>query len=128
MRIRRWVLVAALLALPLTPSRAARDLALPETATQLELVVFERAGCLYCEVFHRDVLPRYKASLTAAQAPLRFVDITAVDVDRLALRASITTIPTVVLMKDGQEVDRIVGYTGPETFFQLVAHMLGRAE
>ena len=33
-------------------------------------------------------------------------------------------VPTVVLVKDGREVDRIAGYTGPESFLHLVNRML----
>jgi hypothetical protein len=33
-------------------------------------------------------------------------------------------VPTMVMMRGGQEVDRISGYTGPENFFILVGKML----
>ena len=32
-------------------------------------------------------------------------------------------LPTVVLMLEGREIDRIVGYWGPDSFFKLLAHM-----
>ena len=31
-------------------------------------------------------------------------------------------------MKNGSEVDRIVGYWGPDNFFKLLAHILARME
>lgn len=96
-------------------------------AGTLELLVFEVEGCTYCDVMRRDVLPRYRSAPVGAEAPMRFVDINKVDTDTLALRGALRVVPTVVLMKDGKEVERIDGYTGPETFFQLVARMLDKA-
>ena len=37
-------------------------------------------------------------------------------------------VPTVVLMKDGHEVDRITGYWGADNFFKMVAYIIGKAE
>ena len=37
-------------------------------------------------------------------------------------------LPTVVLMRDGREIDRITGYTGSEAFLTLVHRLLRRAE
>lgn len=107
---------------------AARDwLSRPRTGAHLELLVFEREACAYCEVFRRDVAPRYTRSTIAADAPLRFVDIDKVDMGRLGLRSKLDVLPTAVLMKDGIEVDRIPGYTGPDIFFQVVPLLLERA-
>lgn len=108
-------------------SRASLDAA-PSTSQGLELLVFEHPDCVYCRVFRRDVLPKYRQSPVAAEAPLRFIDIEKSDVDRLALKSRIVMLPTAVLMKDGNEVDRIAGYWGPDNFFKLLAHLIARAE
>lgn len=105
---------------------AARDTAPP--ATPLELIVFEVDGCDFCEVFRRDVLPQYKSAPAAKRAPIRFVDINKVDTDKMALRSNVTTVPTVVLMQDGREFDRITGYVGPSNFFRMISYMLERIE
>ncbi|MBV1694841.1 MAG: hypothetical protein KGP27_10320 [Hyphomicrobiales bacterium] len=106
----------------------ARDwLSRPRTGAHLELLVFEREACTYCEVFRRDVAPRYTRSTIAADAPLRFIDIDKVDMGRVGLRSKLDVLPTAVLMKDGIEVDRIPGYTGPDIFFQVVPLLLERA-
>lgn len=94
----------------------------------MELLVFELEGCTYCQVFRRDVLPRYTQSTSAAVAPLRFVDLAKTEVDSLNLEARIDVIPTAVLMKDGREVDRISGYWGPTNFFKMLSYQLERAE
>jgi thioredoxin-related protein len=94
----------------------------------IELLVFEHSDCTYCRVFRRDVLPKYKSSGTGASVPLRFVDIEKSDLSALGLKSRIHVLPTAVLMKDGSEVDRIVGYWGPDNFFKLLAHMLIKVE
>ena len=107
--------------------RAALDAA-PARAPHLEVLVFEHAACTYCRVFRRDVLPKYRQAVQADVAPLRFVDIETGDTDSLALKAHIDTLPTVVVMRNGREVDRIVGYWGPTNFFHLLTHILAKIE
>jgi thioredoxin-related protein len=107
--------------------RAALDGA-PARSPSLEVLVFEHVDCVYCQVFRRDVLPKYRHSVRTEVAPLRFVDIQASNAGSLALNSRIDTVPTVVVMRDGQEVGRIVGYWGPTNFFKMLAHILGRAE
>jgi len=34
----------------------------------------------------------------------------------------------VVVMRDGQEIGRIVGYWGPTNFFKMLAHLLGQID
>jgi thioredoxin-related protein len=110
------------------PGSAARDGSKSTNVTGLEMLVFERQPCTYCELFRQEILPRYSGSPPAARAPMRFVNIDHVDLEALGLRTRLTTIPTAVLMKNGTEIDRITGYTGPETFFQVVQRLLSRAD
>jgi thioredoxin-related protein len=98
------------------------------TRTSMELVVFEHPDCTYCPVFRNTVAQRYQNSPQASEAPLRFVDIAKSDTARYALNAPITMVPTAVVMKDGHEVDRIAGYWGPDSFFKMVAYIIGKAE
>ena len=56
--------------------------------------------------------------------PLRFVDMSTTDTSSLGLNARIDTVPTAVVMRDGREVDRIVGYWGPTNFFIVLSHIL----
>ena len=127
----RWLATFLLLVLaatqPVQLGHAARDVGPPAAAaTPYELVVFEADGCVYCELFRRDVLPLYTGSKAAREAPIRFLNLTHSDESGMGLAAAITIAPTVVLFRDGAEVDRIIGYTGPLNFVQLVGHMMGK--
>jgi hypothetical protein len=64
------------------------------------------------------VLPRYQQAL-AAELPIRFVDIN----EGPGLARKVDMLPTIVLMLGGGEIDRIVGYWGPDNFFKLLAQM-----
>lgn len=122
--IRLAAALLAYLALA-SPPQAAHDLetaALPDPS--LELVVIEAEGCIYCQIFRRDVLPAYRASPRSREVPLRFVDLNQPEVDRLAIAEPIAVVPTAILMKDHREVGRIDGYVGPEAFFHSVNRLL----
>ncbi|HKZ97479.1 MAG TPA: thioredoxin fold domain-containing protein [Hyphomicrobiaceae bacterium] len=109
--------------------RAAYDVeaaALP--ALNLELLVVEAEGCIYCQIFRRDVLPAYQASPRAGSVPIGFLDVNEVEPAKLALEAPIDEVPTVLLLKDRQEVGRITGYVGPESFFHAVNRLIARIE
>ena len=108
--------------------RAALDAGAPTPNAGLEFLVLEVKSCHVCELVRTHILPPYERSVTAREAPMRFVDLNAVDEAQLGLAAPVTTVPTIVLMRKGQEVARLTGYTGPQIFFQAVPEMLARAE
>jgi hypothetical protein len=118
------VLLVGLLALivppPLVAARAPEDV----RASRLELIVIEVAGCTICDLVRLHIQPAYEASPRARQLPMRYVDITNMDEMKLGLAARVATVPTIVLMRDGREVDRITGYTGPRHFFVALGEML----
>ena len=70
------------------------------------------------------IQPAYEASPHARSVPMRYVDITSIDELRLGLQTRVSTVPTIVLMRDGKELDRISGYTGPTNFFAVLSEML----
>jgi len=72
--------------------------------------------------------PGHAAALLAAELPINFVDIAVAGNRAPGLRAKIDMLPTSVLMFEGREIDRLVGYWDPKTFFQLLAHMRAKAE
>ncbi len=106
------------------PADAATEFS-PEPAPAVELLVIEARGCPMCQLFRDEIAPLYRATARARQAPLRFIDVAHTDIDTLHLAAPVEIIPTVIVMRDGAEIDRLVGYTGPETFMRVVRVLLG---
>jgi thioredoxin-related protein len=90
-----------------------------------ELIVFEDPASVYCKLFRRDIAPGYIASRSARHVPMRFVDAIAAPALPEGLVAPITTVPTVVFMRDGREEGRIAGYVGPKNFSVMVAKLIG---
>lgn len=124
-RLVRIVAALCLCALAAAPVRAVVDLetsALPDS--RLEILVVEIDNCIYCGLFRRDVAPTYRGSSRAKTVPMRFIDINAPDVDRLALTAPIDSVPTVLVVENGRELGRIAGYVGPEIFFHSLSRLL----
>lgn len=106
------VMGAMIIALPFDRTRAT------------ELVMFERAGCVWCEAFDRDVAPIYGKTEEGLRAPLRRLnimqsqpaDLAFVDVERLT--------PVFVLVDGGREIGRIRGYPGDDHFWGLLGVLM----
>ncbi|MGE0766547.1 MAG: hypothetical protein AB7L90_08800 [Hyphomicrobiaceae bacterium] len=93
-------------------------------AHRLELVVIEVAGCRVCDLVRTYIQPAYEASPRARQVPMRYIDVTSQDELTLGLNERVATVPTIVLLRDGREVDRVTGYTGPHNFLIAISAML----
>jgi thioredoxin-related protein len=97
-------------------------------ARAAELVMFERAGCAWCEAFDRDIAPIYGKIDEGLRAPLRRVDtarpvppdLAFVDVERLT--------PVFVLVDRGREIGRIRGYPGDEFFWGLLGALVKKLD
>lgn len=93
---------------------------IPGRTVAAELVMFEQAGCPWCEVFDREIAPIYPKTAEGARAPLRRVnlrgalppDLGFVEVERLT--------PLFVLVDKGREIGRIRGYPGEDNFWGLL--------
>src|SRR5262245_45044803 len=89
-----------------------------------ELIMFEQAGCVWCETFDREIAPVYAKTTEGQRAPLRRVnidyplpaDLSFIAVERLA--------PLFVLVDKGREVGRIRGYPGEEHFWGLLGALI----
>ena len=127
----RLLALLAIVAATLSPAtlRAAReDVPLDPAAAALELVVVETQACGLCRLFRDVVVPAYKLSPRSAETTLRFVDINQFNPRDLELQEPIEIVPTVVLMREGRELGRITGYTGPELFMRAVVQLLKNNE
>jgi thioredoxin-related protein len=102
---RLALLGATFIALTLASARAA------------ELVMFEQAGCAWCEAFDRDVGSIYNKTEDGLRAPLRRVDIAQTPPADLAFIQVERLTPLFVLVDKGREVGRIRGYGGREMFW-----------
>ena len=93
------------------------------SAQALELVMVEQTGCHYCERWHQEIGPAYPNTAEGQAAPLRMVQLREMPEDlTLASRPVLT--PTFILVEDGQELARIVGYPGDNWFWPLLNEML----
>ncbi|MDP2355012.1 MAG: hypothetical protein Q8M31_02990 [Beijerinckiaceae bacterium] len=109
------ILVAAALSLS-TASAALAD--------TFELLMFERAGCVYCVRWDREVGPAYPLTPQGQLAPLRKISLDNGQPKGLGLDMPVRYSPTFVLMKDGKEAGRITGYMSDAMFWGIFAKML----
>ena len=90
-----------------------------------ELVMFERAGCPYCESFDREIGSIYDRTDEGKIAPLRRVDIHKPVPSDLKFVAMEPLTPVFVLVDHGREMGRIRGYPGEDNFWGLLAGLIG---
>lgn len=109
--------VLAALWLALAPAQATR-------AAAAELVMFETAGCPWCVYWKREIAPKYPKTDEGKAAPLRLVDMRAERPADLANLAPVKAAPTFVLMHEGREIGRIVGFPGEDFFWPMLAQLL----
>ena len=131
MRLFRVVACAALAACLMSGMGIAKSgteaegpASLAGTTTRAEVVVFEIGGCKYCTAFRDNLGARYLASTTNAVAPMRYVDVGRLEPGAFQLQSEITTVPTIVLLQDGREIDRVEGYPLSEMLFGMVKSRL----
>ncbi len=108
------VLTAAAFLAAVVPARAA------------ELVMFEQAGCPWCEAFDREIAPVYAKTDEGRAAPLRRVDICGPLPADLAFIKVERLTPLFVLVDNGREVGRIRGYPGDLHFWGLLDTLISR--
>ncbi len=87
------------------------------SARAAQLVMFEQAGCPWCEKFDRDIGPVYGKTEEGVRAPLRRVDIHNPLPSDLAFVQVERFTPEFVLVDKGHEIGRIRGYGGEESFW-----------
>lgn len=101
---------------------------LPHAATaQMQLVMIEQPGCLYCAQWDAEIAPQYPLTTEGKAAPLRRIQLRdALPEDLVSLRPAAFT-PTFVLVVDGQDKGRIEGYPGADFFWPLLADLIAGA-
>ena len=97
-------------------------------ARAAELVMFEQAGCVWCEAFDREVAAVYDKTDEGMRAPLRRVDIAAALPPDLAFIAVERLTPLFVLVENGREIGRIRGYPGEDHFWGLLGVLIQKLD
>ncbi len=109
----------AALVLALAPVAAA--------AGELQLLMFEQPGCIYCARWDEEIAPQYPLTEEGKAAPLRRLQLhDPLPGDLSLVRPPVFT-PTFVLVEDGAETGRIEGYPGADFFWPLLAGLIAEA-
>ncbi len=93
-----------------------------------ELVMFEQAGCVWCETFDREIAPIYPKTTEGQRAPLRRVNIDQTVPPDLAFIAVERITPQFVLVANGREIGRIRGYPGEDHFWGLLGVLIKKLD
>lgn len=91
-----------------------------------ELIMFYSPVCEWCEAWDREVGIVYLKTVEGRIAPLRKLDIDEPRPTTLSTIDVVIYTPTFVLMQDGREVGRILGYSGEYQFWGLLGPLLDR--
>jgi hypothetical protein len=113
---------ASLLSLVVTVAAAGAAL-----AADLQLLMFEQPGCIYCARWDAEVAPEYPVTDEGRAAPLRRAQLRDGAPEGVALVRPPVFTPTFVLIADGVETGRIEGYPGEDFFWPLLAGMIAAA-
>lgn len=118
-----WGMVLALLLAAGMTSRAeeAPKVALPVGSAGLSLVMIEEQGCGFCLRWRNEVGPGYAKSDEGRLAPLMHIDRESKDAERFQ---RVVYTPTFILMREGAEVGRIIGYAGADIFWWQLTDLI----
>lgn len=100
----------------------------PPALAEPELVMFEEDSCSWCEEWHRVIGPIYGKTEEGKRVPLRRVDILSARPDDLKPVKGVYFTPTFVLMNNGREIGRILGYPGEDFFWSQLAELIGKLD
>jgi len=97
-------------------------------ARAAELIMFEQAGCAWCEAFDREVAPIYPKTEEGQRAPLRRLDVAQNLPPDLAFLEVERLTPLFVLVDEGREIGRIRGYPGEDHFWGLLGVLMKKLD
>ncbi|MBH89477.1 MAG: hypothetical protein CMF71_04505 [Magnetovibrio sp.] len=93
-------------------------------AMTAELVMFESEACEWCEVWDEEIGVAYDKTNEAIVVPLRKIDIDGVIPAAYGHLKGLVYTPTFVVMDNGKELGRIIGYPGEDFFWQYLKEIL----
>ncbi|MFN4156159.1 MAG: thioredoxin family protein [Paracoccaceae bacterium] len=100
----------------------------PAVASELELLMVEQPGCIYCAAWDAEIAPQYPLTDEGKAAPLVRQQLHAALPDGVVLRSPPVFTPTFVLLHNGEETGRIEGYPGEDFFWPLLAGLIEQAD
>lgn len=112
----RAFLIVLFLCLSALPARAA------------ELVMFESDGCYWCDRWKEEVGRYYYKTREARIAPLRMVNLRDPRPAHLQGIRGVAMTPTFVVIDQGREMGRIIGYPGEQAFWVRLTRILAQQQ
>jgi len=94
------------------------------TAGQVKLLMFEEAGCVWCERWNDEVSSIYPKTQEGRTAPLQRINIHSSLPQDITLNSQPVYTPTFIVVDDGHEIGRIEGYPGQDFFWGLLGRIL----
>jgi len=91
-----------------------------------ELLMVESDDCPYCKRFHAEIGVAYPKTTEGKLAPLRLLDINDEMPEEYGSVELAFVTPTFILVDNGKEVDRLLGYPGDNYFWFLLGEMLDK--
>jgi thioredoxin-related protein len=91
---------------------------------RFELVYVDRSGCPWCHRFEQETMGPYQLSELGREAPLKRHSLDNGQPPFRGLDEPVRFTPTFILLKDGKEAARIIGYRDNATFFGLMERHL----
>jgi hypothetical protein len=98
--------------------------AISQNVNAAELVMFESSTCEWCDRWHEEIGSIYPMTPEGKCAPLRQVAIGGERPAHLSEISPTRFTPTFVMVEEGREVGRLVGYAGEDFFWFLLAEQL----
>jgi len=99
----------------------------PAAAAELSMLMVEQPGCHYCARFDDEIAPKWPKTDEGRAAPLQRMRLGAEPPAGVTLDAPPPLTPTFVVLVDGTEHGRLVGYPGEDFFWPMIAQLIERA-
>jgi len=96
----------------------------PRTVPAAELIMFMSPICEWCERWEREVGIVYDKTPEARTAPVRRIDVDDPMPQEFKKIRPVIYTPTFVMMEDGREVGRVLGYPGEAHFWSLLEDLI----
>jgi thioredoxin-related protein len=110
----------------LAAAMVSAQLCIATTTRAAELLMFERDGCVWCQRWNREIGPVYDKTDEAKVLPLRRIDVDRDKATGVTLESPVRWTPTFVVIDEGREIARIVGYSSDESFWGLLGKLAAK--